>query len=61
MRAGQVFVDLFELAMLFDDLFQIRMLLGGFLKFRWIGDQFGGLQLLRQVVVASAELFQSFG
>ncbi len=60
-RASEVFFNLFELAVLFDDLFEVGMLLGDLLKLGGIGDQFGGLQLLRQIVVARAELIESFG
>ncbi len=42
MRAGEIFFDLLEFAMLVDDFGELGVLLGKFLKTRGIGDSFGG-------------------
>src|SRR5271154_88516 len=55
-RAGEIFFDLLELAMLFDDLFEFGVLLGDFLEARGVRDDFRGRKLLRQFVVARSEL-----
>ena len=59
-RAGQIFFDLLEFAMLVDDFRELRMLLGKFLEARGIGDSFGRRKLLRHFFVAIAKLVEFF-
>src|SRR5260370_356012 len=59
-RAGEIFFNLLELAVLLDDFFELGVLLGDFLIARGIGSDFGGRELLRQLVVAGAKLIQFF-
>ena len=59
-RAGEILLELFVLAVLLDDFFQLGVLLRNFLVACGVGSHFGSRELLRQLVVARAELIQFF-
>ncbi len=57
-RAGEILFNLLELAVFGDDFFELRVLLGDLLETRGVRRDFRRRKLLRQFVVASAELIQ---
>ena len=60
-RAGEIFFDLLELAVLVDDFFEFGVLLGELLEARGIGDDFGRGEFLGHLLVADVELVELFG
>lgn len=58
MRASEILFNLFELAVLGHDFLKFGVLLGDFLEARGVRRDFRRRELLRELVVAGAQLIQ---